>query len=115
LLRIGFRRFEIAEGGFGGASGTVKRGEIRIDCESGISCAERLVRAMGQHEVGGFRKIGPRVVGIERDGPVGLIDYFCLEVGLGACPSELVFGVIGRSLARERVGVVRVDLERLIE
>ena len=53
--------------------------------------------------------------GAERDSPVGLIDDFFVEICFGVGLSECKEGHMGEGLARERVGVIRVGLERLVE
>ena len=66
-------------------------------------------------QVQAFHIVRPRIIWGERDGPVGLTEYFRLVIGPGGRRSPRVFQQIGVSVARQRVGFVRVDLERLFE
>ena len=115
LLCIGFGLREATQVRFRPTSRRIQTGGIWVEREPGIGSADRLIPAVGAVQVPAFHRIRQLVIGRERDGPVGLADYFRLVVCLGVFPSAEVFGPIGRSLARQCVGFVRVVLERLIE
>src|SRR5271155_1298811 len=51
----------------------------------------------------------------EGDGSVGLPEYFCVIIGLRVHPAETMLSLIGSGVAGQRIGIVRVDLERLFE
>ena len=76
---------------------------------------QRLVRAARAGEIKAFRRICPHVVGRQRDRSIGLIEYFRVEIRLVGRLSECVEGHVGEGFSRERVGVIRVGLERLAE
>jgi hypothetical protein len=57
----------------------------------------------------------PDAVGSERYRFIGRTKHLCIVVGLGVCPSENVLIEIGSGIARYRIGIVWIDLERLFE
>jgi hypothetical protein len=59
-----------------------------------------------------FHQIRPHGIGSERDGPVSLTDGVVVGFGVG---KEKTLVEIAQCLARQRIGVVRVHLERLLE
>ena len=61
-----------------------------------------------------FRPIRPHGIGSERDGPVGLTDHFGVVIGFGVGKVKIL-DPIAICFARQRIGVVRVNLERLLE
>jgi hypothetical protein len=61
-----------------------------------------------------FCQIRSHCIGSERDGPVGLTDHFGVVIGLGVGKVKIL-DRIQICFARQRIGVVRVDLERMLE
>ena len=115
LLRIGFGLLETTKGYFSESSRVKQRRVVRIDRETGVGGAERFIRAARTGQIKAFRGIRPHVVGGERNSSVGLIDDSSVEICFRGGLSESVEGHIGEGFARERVGVIRVGLERLVE
>ena len=66
-------------------------------------------------QIRAFHTKCPSVVTRERDGSVGLTEYFCVVVGFGVGPSKHVFVHIGRRRADQCIGILRVDLESQFE
>jgi hypothetical protein len=106
---------ETTEDNLSESSRVKQRRVVRIDRETRVGGAERFVRAARIGQIKALRGIRPHVIGRERDSPVGLINYFSVEICFRGGLSEGVEGHIGEGFARERVGVVRVGLERLVE
>src|SRR5271157_4971943 len=78
LLDIGFGLLEAAEAVFSEGSLPIQMGGIRIDRESGVRSADRLIPAVRLEQVPAFRLVRPNAVGSERYGSVDLTDYSCL-------------------------------------
>ena len=114
-MRVGLRLLEAAKDNFSKSPRVKQRGGIRIDRETRVGGAERLARAARNGQIKAFCIIRPHVIGSQRDRPVGRIDDFCIEIRFGARLRERKQGHMSESFARERVGVVRVGLERLVE
>ena len=115
LLRIGLGLLESAKRGLGERPRVKQRRRIRIDREACIGDTNRLVRAVCASQINAFGVVRLHVIGRERDSPVGLVDDFRIEVRSVGRLRKCKKRHIGESFAGERLGVVRVGLERLVE
>jgi hypothetical protein len=100
---------------FGGASGSVKLGRIWIGRQTVVGDLNRFVRAMRYAEIDTLGIVAAGVIRRERNGPVSLTDDLSLEVGPVGTPTVQIVDHISHCIARQRVGIMRIDHERLFE
>ena len=91
-----------------------QRGEIRVDREPGVGGVDRLVRAVGIIQVDAFHVIRPQGIGRDRNRPVSRTEDFLVVVGLVVSQRGILI-CVSVSFASQRVGIVWVDLQRLLE
>ena len=65
-------------------------------------------------QVNALNVIRPQIIWSERDGPIDLTQYVWFVIGVALSPSVKPVTEIGISVVGQRIGVIRVDLKRLL-